>query len=299
MNNKVLQNENIRDFYQKQDIALPNELGHFNISFIDDLDTCIIEPIPFIRRNYYKISLLRGNYKIHYSDKTYAIAKQALVFSNPSIPYSWVPLEGKHSGVYCIFTPEFFHQFGNINSYAVFQANGTHILELENDDFLTINNAFKKMEETFSSDYSHKFDLLRNTVFDIVHLGTKLVPETNNYKTHSEASKRVTYAFLELLECQFPIETMDQQLQLTSPRDFATRLSLHVNYLNRVLKKTMGNSTSELIHDRILREAKILLKHSSITISEIAYLLSFKEVTHFSIFFKKKEGVTPSDFRKS
>lgn len=297
MNHKIIQNENIQDFYQKQDIIPSHELGHFNISFIRDLDNCAIKPIPFIRRNYYKISLLKGKYSVHYSDKTYSIVKQALVFSNPTIPYSWIPLEGKHSGAYCLFTPEFFHQFGNINNYGVFQASGTHILELDDNDFLNVENDFKKMEETFRSDYAHKFDLIRNTIFNIIHLGTRLAPITKNYKTHSEASKRVTDGFLELLERQFPIETMDQRLQLTSPMDFSEQLSLHVNYLNRVLKKTMGSSTSELIQDRILREANILLKHSSITISEIAFLLGFKEVTHFSNFFKKKTGTTPSDFR--
>ncbi|TDN93363.1 AraC family transcriptional regulator [Salegentibacter sp. 24] len=298
MSSKILQNETIRDFYLRHDITPTNELGHFNISFIEDLDNCVIEPIPFIRRSYYKVSLLKGKYKVHYSDKTYSIKKQALVFSNPSIPYNWIPLEGKHSGVYCLFTPEFFHQFGAIDDYAVFQANGKHILELEEDQFLKVENCFKKMEETFNSNYLHKFDQLRNLIFEIVHLGTKLAPQTNNYKTNGESSTRITEAFLELLEHQFPIEAMDQKLTLSSPSDFASNLSLHVNYLNRILKKTMGSSTSELIRDRILREAKILLKHSSATISEIAYLLNFKEVTHFSNFFKKSEGITPSDFRK-
>ncbi|WBL24317.1 helix-turn-helix domain-containing protein [Zunongwangia sp. HGR-M22] len=298
MSTKILQNETIKDFYRKQDIIPPNELGHFNISTIEDLDNCFMEPIPYIRRNYYKVSLLKGKYKVHYADKTYTIQKQALVFSNPSIPYNWIPLEGKHSGAYCLFTPEFFHQFGTLDDYAVFQANGNHILELEEEQFLKVENCFKKMEETFSSNYAHKFDQLRNLIFEIVHLGTKLAPQTNNYKSNGESSKRITRAFLELLEHQFPIEAMDQQLTLSSPSDFANKLSLHVNYLNRILKKTMGSSTSQLIHDRIVREAKILLKHSSATISEIAYLLGFKEVTHFSNFFKKSEGIAPSDFRK-
>ena len=64
MSSKILQNETIRDFYLRHDITPTNELGHFNISFIEDLDNCVIEPIPFIRRSYYKVSLLKTKYII-------------------------------------------------------------------------------------------------------------------------------------------------------------------------------------------------------------------------------------------
>ncbi len=298
MNQTVLAHENIDDFYKKQGLLRPNELGHFNITRIDDLATCILEPIPYLRRNFYKISLLKGKYKVHFSERTYTIHKQALVFSNPIIPYNWVPLEGKHSGAYVIFTPEFFHQFGALNTYEVFQTNGKHIVELDDDHLNRVEAIFMNMEETFNSKYRHKFDLLRNQIFELVHLGSKLVPQPKNYASHSEASKRITADFLELLERQFPIESMDHPFSLTSPSDFADRLSLHVNYLNRILKKTMGTTTTALIGNRILREAKVLLKHSTVTIAEIAYLLGFKEAAHFSSFFKKNEGIPPSEFRK-
>ena len=154
------------------------------------------------------------------------------------------------------------------------------------------------MRKEFDSDYIHKFDLLRNLIFEVIHFGTKISPEITDYRQHSDSAKRITDEFLELLEHQFPIETKDQYLLLTSPTDFADKLSLHVNYLNRVLKKTMGSSTSKIVRERILRESKVLLKHSTITISEISYLLGFKEVTHFSNFFRKMEGTSPSEFRK-
>jgi len=63
-------------------------------------------------------------------------------------------------------------------------------------------------------------------------------------------------------------------------------LNVHVNHLNRAIKETTDKTTSQIIAERILQESKILLKHSSWTVSEIAYALGYHEVTHFNNFFK-------------
>lgn len=53
-----------------------------------------------------------------------------------------------------------------------------------------------------------------------------------------------------------------------------------------------------IIAERLLQEAKILLRHTEWNISEIAYSLGFKEATHFNNFFKKMMQLTPVRFRE-
>jgi AraC family transcriptional activator of pobA len=60
-----------------------------------------------------------------------------------------------------------------------------------------------------------------------------------------------------------------------------------------VLKKT----TSQIITERILQEAKILLKHGAWSVAEISNPLGFAEVTHFNNFFKKHLQISPLKFR--
>ena len=72
---------------------------------------------------------------------------------------------------------------------------------------------------------------------------------------------------------------------------------MHVNHLNRAVKETTDKTTSQLIAERILQEAKILLKHSNWGVSEVAYALDFTEVTHFNNFFKKHVELSPLKFR--
>jgi AraC-like DNA-binding protein len=111
------------------------------------------------------------------------------------------------------------------------------------------------------------------------------------------ASSRIISLFLELLERQFPIESPTQKLKLRSANEYAERLAIHVNHLNKVLKERTGKTTTEIISSRMIQEAKILLKQTDWNISEIAYSLGFEEVAHFSNFFKRQTSLAPLVFR--
>ena len=111
------------------------------------------------------------------------------------------------------------------------------------------------------------------------------------------ASQRISTLFLELLERQFPIDENHQAVCIRSASEYAQQLNVHVNHLNRAVKDTTDKTTSQIIAERVLQEAKILLKHSPWNVSEIGYALGFTEVTHFNNFFKKHVQLSPLKFR--
>ncbi|MEZ4961450.1 MAG: helix-turn-helix transcriptional regulator [Saprospiraceae bacterium] len=165
---------------------------------------------------------------------------------------------------------------------------------------LLFNNA--KSQNTDSSKHELNFKgtvTVTNNGFSLVlmHFAMKMQPSTNFDQQQINASQRISTLFLELLERQFPIEEGHPQVSLRSPSGFAQQLNVHVNHLNRAVKESTRKTTSTLIAERILQEAKILLKHSQWNISEIAYALGFAEVTHFNNFFKKLVGTSPEKFR--
>lgn len=83
-----------------------------------------------------------------------------------------------------------------------------------------------------------------------------------------------------------------------TPEDIATRLGLGYSWFRRMFKEYTGVSPAQYQLQQKLLRAKELLTGSSLNISEIAYSLKFENVGQFSTFFKKKEGVTPSEFRE-
>jgi AraC family transcriptional regulator, transcriptional activator of pobA len=126
--------ETIEEFYKRKFDWVPdnirNEIGHFNVFKSDPFAGVMLNLCLIKAGIYFKIMLVIGNSKVHHTDKVIEVQKQALSFSNPQIPYKWEHTDNIRSGLFCIFNERFFHQYGDIKQYAVFQPNGTHIVEL-------------------------------------------------------------------------------------------------------------------------------------------------------------------------
>ena len=293
--------ESIEDFYKEKLNGVPENLwkgiGHFNVFRLDEYMGCNAKPIPYSRRDFYKISLIKGRNKVHYADKSITIDRQALLFANPLIPYSWEQLDEEQTGFFCVFTEAFFHQFNQLKDYPVFKPNGTPILVVDDEQAKHFSAVFEKMFVEIQSDYAWKYDVLRNLVFDLIHSALKIQPIPATVQPHKNGAERISSLFLELLERQFPIENPTQRVRLRSASDFAGQLAVHVNHLNRSLKEVARKTTSDIIAERLLREAQALLKHTNWNISEIAYCLGFEEPAHFNHFFKDKTRLSPSGFR--
>lgn len=297
----------ITDFTGAEQISLlpdgiQKEIGHFNVFNIKELyETFKEKPVmPYDRRAYYKISLIKGKNRAEYADKVINIEKHALLFATPKIPYHYVPQDlQQQSGNFCVFTTEFFTKDKSgidLEGLPIFQPDGFPIFEISDEEAEEIELIFRKIHSEINSDYVYKYDLIRNYVSELIHFGQKLQPAAALYSKHNSGA-RVASLFTELLERQFPIESPRQRLELRTAKDYASRLSIHVNHLNKVLKENTGKTTTELISKRLINEAKILLKETDWNVSEIAYSLGFEELAHFSNFFKKQTTLTPMSFR--
>jgi AraC-like DNA-binding protein len=146
------------------------------------------------------------------------------------------------------------------------------------------------------SNYAYKDELIRNYLNLIIHESLKMHPPENSSK-EKNAAQRIASVFLELLERQFPIESTAHPLQLKTAQDFANQLAVHVNHLNSSVKEITGKTTTTLIAERIISEARALLQHTDWSIAEIAYALGFEYPTYFNNFFKKKTGQVPKSVR--
>ena len=279
--------------------GIQKEIGHFNVFKTEELFGSKPRTMPYNRRAYYKISLIIGKNRAEYADKVIHIENNALLFATPQIPYNWEPVDDNQTGTFCIFSEDFFagSQSGiKLQELPVFQPGGNPIFFLNDEQIEEVKLIFKKMFREIGSDYAYKYDLLRNYVIELIHTGQKLQP-LSALHTETNSSKRVSSLFIELLERQFPLEPPHQKLNFRSAKDYADQLSIHVNYLNKQLKEVTGKTTTELILERIVKEAKILLKHTDWNISEIAYSLGFEEPAHFNHLFKKHTTLSPRAFR--
>jgi len=269
--------------------------GHFNVF---PRDTCY-RTTPYGRRDFYKISLILGTGRLHYANAWIELDRPALLFSNPMIPYSWEAISPEQKGWYCLFTEAFVNPVerkDTLQDSPLFRTGGVPAYFVDVQLQEVLSRIFLDMLREMESDYVHKFDLLRNYLHLLIHQAMKMQP-AQHIGHPAGANSRITHRFLELLERQFPIDTTETELRLKTANDFAEKLSVHVNHLNRALKEVTGKTTTEHISARVLKEAMALLRHSDWNIAQIAYGLGFEYPAYFNIFFKKHTGETPMEVR--
>ena len=120
-------------------------------------------------------------------------------------------------------------------------------------------------------------------------LGTVYYKRRNNSFTNAYVVDKINEARILMKE---------QVENPLTPEEIASRLGLGYSWFRRMFKEYTGVSPAQYQLQQKLLKAKELLTSSSMNISEIAYSLKFENAGQFSTFFKKKEGVTPSEFRE-
>jgi AraC family transcriptional activator of pobA len=253
----------------------------------------------YSRKDFYKISLVTGNTSYFYQGTEYRLNgnEWALVFTNHEVPYRWEVHEGICNGFACMFTEDFLplHTHLRPADWAVFNGNARSVFKLNESDEALFTDLFQKMLHEQTSTYAHKYDLLFLYVLECIHGALKLQPEPENRS--SAASARLANNFKSLLASQFPLASPYQQVGLRTPQQFAEKLAVHINSLNRALKEATGKTTTLLINERLMLEARALLVHSNWSISQISNSLGFEEPTHFARAFRAYSGQSPSSLR--
>ncbi|WP_257351101.1 bifunctional transcriptional activator/DNA repair enzyme AdaA [Pseudalkalibacillus decolorationis] len=101
---------------------------------------------------------------------------------------------------------------------------------------------------------------------------------------------KMAQAVIDLIQERYPEPlTLDKM---------ASELNISPYHLQRVFKRTTGKTPSkQLLHTR-LEMAEQLLAQKEQSIAEIAEVVGFRSVSHFSDVFKKTVGCTPNDYRR-
>lgn len=78
----------------------------------------------------------------------------------------------------------------------------------------------------------------------------------------------------------------------------AEYINMSSSYFSKLFKKSAGINFITYITDRKIEFAKEMLENTNMPVINIAYELSYNETNYFSKAFKRKVGVTPTEYRE-
>ena len=153
----------------------------------------------------------------------------------------------------------------------------------------------EKYPEYILNDILNEFNLNTKYSKRIIHgllsvLFARLLQlsEINPHKTNLSISLFENFQELLMKECP----------RLHKVNDYANILNTTPQNLNTICRKQVNRSASEVITYQLLLEAKRYILYTDNTINEITDVLYFSDTSNFIKFFKKYEGLTPTQFRK-
>ena len=82
-----------------------------------------------------------------------------------------------------------------------------------------------------------------------------------------------------------------------SPEEVANRIGISYSLFRRIFKENMGTSPAQYQMDIRLKKAQELLTTTNYSIARIAEKLGFTDTAQFSTFFRKRQNMTPREYR--
>ncbi|AJW62339.1 HTH-type transcriptional regulator ChbR [Elizabethkingia miricola] len=296
--------ENIEDFYRDKNLKAPSGIdwqsGYFDIIKITSSlqRESLISQFSFYRKNLYKIKLIKGQCKCHYANRSIDVKGFALIFVAPANPFILEEVNGMVDEYFIVFNEYFFNNYGTINSYPVFQDPEHSIFNLSENEYSEFEILLDDIKKEATSEYEYRTDMIRNLVYQLIHKVLKENKIQSSKNKGSTADHRIAALFEELLSQQFPLHSSADLIRLKKPMDFADKLAISINHLNKAVKSIYKKTTTEIITERIMQEAMILLKVTNWSVSEIAYALGYETPSRFIHTFRRYTQRSPLLYRK-
>lgn len=246
------------------------------------------------RHDYFTVVLVEVAKGLHIIDyNEFAFGHSEVHFVSPGQVHQ-VALTEKPKGCVITFTEDFLIQnnipirfISNINLFQTF--GNTPPLKLDSQTFDRLNRLTVDMEACLSEAFNYGDRALGALLqlFLIYCNNSSKLDTTQLSEDHTGIC--ILRDFKGLIEERFK--------EWHKVKDYATQISITPKHLSQTVKNITGKVAKEHIQDRLVLEAKRLLLHTELSIKEIAYEIGFEEPLHFSGFYKKQTGSSPSDFR--
>lgn len=249
-----------------------------------------------LKSDFYRIALcLEGSLQVDIGVETFFHHKNTIHFHVPDRLFMMKNKSADLASYYLFFTGSFLEEIlpeGKLNAhYPFFNYLNTPFFELSDTETEQIKGAFLAISEEIKTNKSDANTSIKLWITLI------LIYAKRSYIRQELARNNIIDKNSKLV-AQYKKMVAQYFVTLRSVKDYAEKMAVSPNHLNKVIKQETGKSAGDFINDMLVMEIKALLRYSQLNISEIAYQLDFTDTSHLAKFFKKHTGTTPTQYRQ-
>lgn len=296
---KIIVHNNIS--YLQYDLATDQA----NTSFFDISDISVLNKMhpealqEMYCHNFYSIFWFNSGKGTHIVDfDEYEIEQGTVFFLSPKPIHTYRNLSNV-DGIAMCFPEDFLLKIdnelqGRIKTKMFYPANGfahCKISEAAKEKMMPI---VKLMQEASALQYEDKSlqasyfaSLLSLLLIDMIRLGEW---GDSSFSNVSSDSFQVYAKFVQMVE--------DNYIEHHAVKDYIEKLGVSQTTLNLYTQQYAKTTPLKIINNRIILEAKRLLRYSTTRTKQIAFYLEFKDDSYFIKLFKRNVGMSPVEFRQ-
>ncbi len=272
----------------------------FSILRFEDFPNMETEQRVKLISDFYQITLKNDCHcKLKYGQTQYDFDEGIMSFFSPKQVSIIEPGDAlPASGWLLLIHPDFLRGYSliqKIKSYGFFDYEINEALILSEEEEKSIKHIFEQIEKEYLLPINN---FSQEVVISNLDL---LLTYCNRYYnrqfiTRKTKSNELLSKVSKILNDFFDNENDKGLLTATY---LASQLNLSSKHLSDCLKQLTGQTTQQLIHEKLIEHAKDILTTTDLSVSEIAYELGFEHPQSFSKLFKTKTNLSPLEFRQS
>lgn len=245
------------------------------------------------KHDFYAAILFTKGTGVHHIDfKTFDVQRGSLFFLAPGQTHSWT-LSDDSDGYIFFHTREFYdlHFIAGMSEFTFFSPLRNKCATVLPERKLQQTEArFAAILEEYQSARLKRNEFVLSIV-NQVYISFERASADNDAP---DISMQHTY-YLKFREFE---QLVEQHFRTEKSADaYAAMMHITAKHLNRINNAIAGKTTTDIITERVLLEAKRMLIYSESNLNEIAFALGYEDYAYFSRVFRKMEGVAPKEFK--
>jgi AraC family transcriptional regulator, transcriptional activator of pobA len=285
-----IQKHHFGDLEWKPQFAAFEHLFQFNR--IENVKDLIKFPIPPHRKMVYDFIFLTEGSSIRSKGlQEYSFSKNMFFFLPAYQITTHKMMSTDAKGFFCSFNPDILdksfphHTFFENFSFLTFIGNPIVEVDLATKNWVI--NLLERLESEYAKPEIKQFDIVSSYLFCLFNEVNQFVKTID--VSQKNAAQRITESYKNALS-----QHIYTKQKVT---EYADLLAISPDHLGKCVRTITGKSSQELLIEMLILEAKVLIRQTNLSISEIAFKISEKNLSDFSRFFKTYTGLTPKEYR--
>jgi AraC family transcriptional activator of pobA len=248
---------------------------------------------PHKHNTYIVVLFVKGTGEHQVDFDTFAVKPGSVFMLNPGQVHCW-KLSKDAEGYIFFHTKEFYDTIflqRKIDSFPFFYLQQNYpALYLKKENLSKITTFFAQINEEHIAQKKQFMEKI-GSLIDILYIEL-----THLYIDWEETHVALDSNYAKVKKLQ---KLIDENYKVRKfPKDYAEMLNVSTRHLSRICQETLNKSTSQLIAERIITEAKRMLIYSDVTIYTVADELGYDDYSYFIRLFKTRTGLSPKEFQQ-